>query len=205
MAAGAAAKAIAKAGKATRNTDSVLDDVLSSFGSEAPARSTDNVLDEVLAEQRVKPLPPLRSLDNILDDVIEEEIDIGEVGLPRLFSPENRTGRTNFDEDMQHLADKNGWTYETINMTPDEYIDEATVLLQRMEDNPRLTREEVERTRLDSFPFIKEKMLKHGDFDIPYLDYTGHGGQEGINRAMAARDLGEETIPVRVIRQKAEN
>src|SRR5690606_34264348 len=97
--------------------------------------------------------------------------------------------------------EKHGWGSEVVVMTPDEYIDQAVRVLRRMENNPNLTREEVETTRLDSYIEIRQKMIDNPQFDIPYLKMTQENpSQEGINRAMAARDLGIDEIPVLVIR-----
>jgi len=120
------------------------------------------------------------------------------------FNSSNRTGRTNYDEDMVYRAEKHGLEFETIAMPPIEYIERATKILSKSEGKP-LTVDEVELSRRDSFFMIRDKMVEAGRFDIPYLDYSEIGlGQEGINRAMAARDLGMREIPVRVVRDSKE-
>ena len=120
------------------------------------------------------------------------------------WSPEFKVGRSNYDEDLDSRAKKFGWDTSITVMTPDEYIDQATRVLGKMEGNPKLTRQEVERTRTDSFIEIRKKMIEHGNFDIPYLQMTKENpGQEGINRAMAAKSLGIDEIPVLVIKDKA--
>ena len=83
-------------------------------------------------------------------------------------------------------------------MSPQEYINRASKAFKK---SPKEVEEQ--RRKVDngySVEDIKKLMQEGKDFVIPYLDYTnGYIGQEGLHRAIAAKDLGADKIPVLVM------
>ena len=89
---------------------------------------------------------------------------------------------------------------EIVMMSPDEYINEAARILSS--GSSESTAADVIQQRARNLPRIQgiQDLLDQGeDFQIPFLDYK-RGGQEGLHRAMAAKNLGEESIPVMIMR-----
>ncbi len=118
-----------------------------------------------------------------------------------VFNP-RRVGRTNYDEDFEYRSEKYGFEGDVRQMTTDEYLDEAAGILSQQEGY-QVTPERLIETRQSEVPEMAALMQEKGDFDIPYLDYTERGrGQEGITRALAARELGEEPFPVLTVRDR---
>jgi hypothetical protein len=111
------------------------------------------------------------------------------------FSSDFKTGRSNYDDDLGIRSQKFDLTHEVVDMTPDQYIDEASKLLHSTRENVLSTRP------LDND--LVQTFLNKGNMDIPYLDYSREGfGQEGLNRAVAAKELGIEKIPVLRVRNR---
>ena len=104
-------------------------------------------------------------------------------------------------EDKYHVK-KYGIQYHDREMTPDQYIKRATGInnkAQGLNYKPK-TVEKRKRVVLNSYSIenLKDKITDpNKKVDIPYLDYST-GDQEGIHRAIAAKDAGIKKIPVRV-------
>lgn len=108
-------------------------------------------------------------------------------------------------EDKYHVK-KWGHDYHDREMSPDQYIKRATSLnnkAQGLKLKPK-TVEERKRNVLNSYSIenLKDKITDpEKEIDRPYLDYAT-GSQEGIHRAIAAKDAGIKKIPVRVFHSK---
>jgi len=90
---------------------------------------------------------------------------------------------------------------ELVMMSPDEYITEASRILSRQSPG-EADFDNVVRSRTQDMEYLQgiQDLLDQGaDFQVPFLDYK-RGGQEGLHRTIAARNLGEEQIPVMVMR-----
>lgn len=110
-------------------------------------------------------------------------------------------------EDMvknpDYFLKEKGRKLEVKMMTPDEYIREAAKVLTAR-DGTLTTYADLIRQRGMS-PYgnknvqdLQEKLFKGVKLDMPHLDYDWNG-QEGIHRAIAAKWLGLEKIPVTVV------
>ena len=87
--------------------------------------------------------------------------------------------------------------YQILNMSPDEYLNRAFEILSR---SGNATPAEIIAQRAGNPEYIQsmaESMLDGNVYAAPYLDYKGQG-QEGIHRALAAKQLGVDEIPVMV-------
>lgn len=85
---------------------------------------------------------------------------------------------------------------QVFELTPDEYLERSAQILNK-------SKKELEETirqgsRYDDM--VELAITKKGDVQMPYLDYANKG-QEGNHRALVAKDLGAETIPVLVIKK----
>lgn len=85
---------------------------------------------------------------------------------------------------------------QVFEITPDEYLERSAKLLGK-------SKKELEETirsghRYDDM--VELAISKQDDVQMPYLDYANKG-QEGNHRALVAKDLGAETIPVLVIKK----
>ena len=83
-------------------------------------------------------------------------------------------------------------------ITPDEYMEASFKTRPNYEDTNKLTGLLSEYSRLDQKLIDKyaTKMKSGTKYDIPVIDLSVSKGQEGAHRAMAAKQLGEKTIPV---------
>lgn len=81
------------------------------------------------------------------------------------------------------------------NMTPDEYIDAAVKILQDL--NPGATKESILKTR-DDFGYLRKEIAAGKPIGMPYLDYK-RNQQEGLHRALLAKEMGISDFPVQVI------
>ena len=110
------------------------------------------------------------------------------------------------DSEDKYHAKKYGIEYHDREMSPDQYIQRATHLnnkAQGMKLKPK-TVEKRKRESLNSYSIenLKDKITDpNKEIDRPYLDYAT-GGQEGLHRAIAAKDAGLKKIPVRVFHSK---
>lgn len=96
--------------------------------------------------------------------------------------------------------------FEIVEMSPDEYVSEAARILAADSRNSEADQIIAQRSAdTERIKWIQDKMEAGEPFQIGYLDYKS-GGQEGFHRALAAKNLGMETIPVARIRSvKANN
>lgn len=85
---------------------------------------------------------------------------------------------------------------QVFEITPDEYLERSAKILNK----PKKELEQAIRQgdRYDNM--VELAISKNDDIQMPYLDYANKG-QEGNHRALVAKDLGAETIPVLVIRK----
>jgi len=85
-----------------------------------------------------------------------------------------------------------------IMMSPDEYIDRAVKGFQKSDSTT--SREQVLASRDIEIVNQYAREMQGGDkFPTIMLDYSIGFGQEGLHRAMAAKKLGIEKIPVMVV------
>ncbi len=85
-------------------------------------------------------------------------------------------------------------------MSPREYIDKCIAGFKSIGE-----RGEVERGRDPKLIKQYAQDMKNGDiFPMLSLDYRGGFGQEGLHRAMAAKAIGVEKVPVFVTRESPE-
>jgi len=107
----------------------------------------------------------------------------------------------NFVDDPAYQILEKDLIPELVMMSPDEYISEASRILSRQSPGD-IDFDNVVRSRTQDMEYLQgiQDLLDQGaDFQVPFLDYK-RGGQEGLHRAISARNLGEEQIPVMVMR-----
>ena len=119
---------------------------------------------------------------------------------PTPLITDKTTGMDYYDTMMQkpeYYAKEKGETFIIKQMTPTEYLYECAVgfntdihfLLKNRKDMEKIRR---------IYSYIGEG----NQLPMPFIKYNKNGefiGQEGIHRAIVAKELGEETIPVLVI------
>ena len=112
------------------------------------------------------------------------------------------SGRITADEILfdnpEYYRKQKGQVGEIVNMSPNEYISRCNkgfTSIGYPDDN------DAESTRDDKLVKKYAKMMKDGvKFHMPILDYRNdHFSQEGLHRAMAARSLGADSLPVVVL------
>jgi hypothetical protein len=107
----------------------------------------------------------------------------------------------NFVDDPAYQILEKDLIPELVMMPPDEYISEASRILSRQSPGD-IDFDNVVRSRTQDMEYLQgiQDLLDQGaDFQVPFLDYK-RGGQEGLHRAISARNLGEEQIPVMIMR-----
>jgi len=110
----------------------------------------------------------------------------------------NTTDKASNGQTLQdYYRDEKGMSGEIITMSPDEYINRAA------EGFNKDINELIE-TRGTKYPTqYAEKMNNGENFNMPVLDYSKDGfTQEGLNRAIAAKQLGINEMPVLVVNNK---
>lgn len=115
------------------------------------------------------------------------------------FNPK-KTGMSMYDDVL------NDWEYglrknrlgKVVQMTPEEYISEAAKIFST--HGRIVTPEELIRQRTDSDLVRLKEILPQGNIDMPMLNYgpSGYATQEGLHRAIAAKQLGATKIPVAI-------
>ena len=85
---------------------------------------------------------------------------------------------------------------QVFELTPDEYLERSAKILNK----PKKELEQTIRQGDRYDDMVELAISKNDDIQMPYLDYASKG-QEGNHRALVAKDLGAETIPVLVIRK----
>lgn len=119
--------------------------------------------------------------------------------LDDLDAPGVTANQYDYRKDPEYFAKNKDIVTSVERMSPDEYIEEATgilaskgiqtadeILVQRSKDT-------------ENIDFLKDRIQSGEKTGAPYLDYK-NAGQEGLHRAIAAKELGMESIPVQVIR-----
>lgn len=108
------------------------------------------------------------------------------------------TGTSYYDnflnpKDLAYMQDAKRKTGYIAEMSPDEYIDRVA---RQVFKKPRYVAERgLDSENINNYA----KMMQEGTkFDMPYLEIS-YGNQEGRHRAMAAKKLGIEKIPVLVV------
>lgn len=117
--------------------------------------------------------------------------------MDNIFNP-RKTGIPIYDDVL------NDWEYglrknrlgKVVQMSPDEYIQEAAKMFAR--PWRKVTAEDLIKQRTDNNLVRLKEILPQGNIDMPMLNY-GPGSftsQEGLHRALAAKQLGIKQIPV---------
>ena len=156
----------------------------------------------------------IEKLMKVKKEEVDKKLSLGEAIeiLEELLSEKwnNNSGRrsngagTKYQDDSEdkYHVKKYGIQYHDREMSPDQYIKRATSInnkAQGLNYKPK-TIEKRKREVLNSYSIedLKGKITDpNKDIDRPYLDYAT-GDQEGLHRAIAAKDAGIEKIPVRV-------
>jgi len=130
----------------------------------------------------------------IFEEISEEIVKL--IGLTEAWT--SSSGMSDSGLERRNIKNK------TVYMSPDEYIKRASRLvghgyykarkkhIKDLEYHKSLARPDVED--------YKEKISNpEKEIDIPYLRYDREGhGQEGLHRAIAAKELGHKEIPVKL-------
>lgn len=119
------------------------------------------------------------------------------------FVDDPETGMPSYDDmirDPNYFARAKQRKHGIVMMSPDEYIDKATKAFQRMEPSSGYSRDIVMKTRDPELVAKYAEQMKGGEkFPTLVLDYSRGFEQEGLHRAIAAKKLGVEEIPVMVV------
>ena len=103
----------------------------------------------------------------------------------------NKTGNEYFD---------NNENTKTVEMTPDEYINKSS------EGLGIKVEEIIESRKNENLEKIKEKFKNGEKFNIPYLHYQDNDfTQDGLHRAIAVKELGDEKLPVAILDERINN
>lgn len=161
----------------------------------------------------VKEDPSSKWYDYILPSMGMLPLVPGVAGLRKLGkttkwkSGESVTDIPNFDEVLNkpHMADYfQGYKNKQVDimtMSPAEYQERAAELLRYMYGDYELDMKALKETRARKAQgYAVDMASQKSEWNIPTLDYTGIAGQEGFHRSMAAGAVGEEDIPVAVMR-----
>jgi hypothetical protein len=121
-------------------------------------------------------------------------------GVSKYFG--KKTDMPMYDEILENLKwgkaywrRSKGKDINIVNMSPDEYMGHA----HKIRNNPKHSLlDEYKRVDKGDVNKYAGDMQKGDKFPIPVLDHVG-ATQEGSHRAMAAKQLGEKSIPVVVV------
>jgi hypothetical protein len=117
-----------------------------------------------------------------------------------MFSKTQSQGSTATDPLQDDVDGKRGYFFfqkseqaEVKMMTPDEYLSEVRSNFGNNSEKQNVTEEKKQR--------INKAVEEGNKIDMPYLDFRRKGfRQEGRNRAVVAKERGEEKIPVLILR-----
>ena len=105
------------------------------------------------------------------------------------------------DREPNYFRDNKDIEIELVNMSPDEYLQKASKILSENEGSKRTPQEIIEYKKTDErpdyIPLMAQSMREGNVYAAPELDYKD-SGQEGMHRALAAKQLGITSIPVMV-------
>ena len=154
------------------------------FIEEAPVAKADEAIEEAPIERATVP-SDIFVVNRTMEDV-EKFRNIGD--------PSSSMRYMEMFDDPRYFREEKDRVAEVVVMTPAEYIKRAAKILNISDKEARRQR------RFDKPHNIKmrEAMEEGQQFTAPYLDY-GSMGQEGLNRAVNAEQLGIKNMPVVVI------
>lgn len=121
--------------------------------------------------------------------------------LDDLDAPGLTANQFDYAKDPAYFSEQKDISSEVKRLTPDEYLNEGAKILASG-GRRSTTPDEIIAQRSgdrESIDFLKERMQSGKNVGVPYLNYKT-GAQEGMHRALAAKELGMETIPVQIIR-----
>jgi len=114
---------------------------------------------------------------------------------------DKKTGMPTYDDmmaDPDYFARAKRRKHGIVMMSPDEYINKAVKGFKQ--SDPDATAESVIRTRdPDLISKYAKQMQTGAKFPTIMLDYSIGFSQEGLHRALAAKQLGLDEIPVMII------
>lgn len=110
-----------------------------------------------------------------------------------------KTGTLHYDDMLkapQYYKETKGKSVEIEYMTPDEFIERSAAARAK----PTTIEEEMRHVDPERVEEYKQRALKGEKMPIPVIDKAEHT-QEGRHRAMAAKELGVDKIPVMLVEQ----
>ncbi len=114
---------------------------------------------------------------------------------------DSETGMPTYDDMManpDYFAKAKRRKGSVIMMSPDEYIERAAAGFRK--HDPEVTVDSVIKSRDTALVDKYAQEMQSGDkFPTIMLDYSMGFGQEGLHRALAAKKLGIEKIPVMIV------
>jgi hypothetical protein len=171
--------------------------------------------EEVVAEVKGMNLTPqgeAAGVDPVLEDGIKDSsvnltgetvfstTDANAIGMvPNMLDYQQAPVLT---RDPNYFRDNKDIATEIVSMSPDEYLQKSSEILSENEKGERTPQEIIEYKKTDGgpdyIPLMAQSMREGNVYAAPSLDYKD-SGQEGMHRALAAKQLGIASIPVMVI------
>lgn len=206
---------------------------ISSGGKVLPEPVAKGIRDVLPAYLKVRAIPPgaplnipwLRRKAKVRDEDFWKEA----TGIMRRHVDDSFWGESTGLSDIDDLLSMTSSTFGNdpekfqrfaiiVRMTPDEYIDKAAGALIRITERtqakafkPPFTKGDIIRSReKDTLrnADLRRVFINEGDMNIPVLwekGTIGSGeGQEGLHRAIIAKDFGMDEIPVAIVRKVVE-
>lgn len=119
------------------------------------------------------------------------------------FVDDPQTGMPTYDNMLQnpdYFARAKRRKHGVVLMSPDEYIQKAFRGFEKMNDHNKLSIEDVISSRDPKRVKKYAQQMQSGEkFPTIVLDYSLGFSQEGLHRALAAKILGIEEIPVMIV------
>lgn len=114
------------------------------------------------------------------------------------FVPATREKYQGFSTTKGEHNNEIGKGAQLVEMTPDEYIQRCVYeVFEESDTDSPATLESVLSSRYQSkVDEYAQKMREGAEFPTPYIDYTSGFNQEGLHRALAAKEAGIDVIPV---------
>lgn len=161
---------------------------------------------EALKPSYLNTLAQKNAVDELLDASNQVRLYIEGHASPFKRATSNHEGwqATKIPEwlkDPDYQREWKGVDMQVVRMSPHQYLQQAArILSKQREVSPRELFEQRVRDGEPQIQALMEKMSRGTELDMPWLDFIGEGGQEGLHRAIAAERLGIPQIDVAVFK-----
>ena len=163
------------------------------------------IKEKSIRESVNKHFDPLKDKINKISQLTSDDIfDITTTGMSYYNSMIQKGHIAGNRDPTQYFKENKGLVFEIVHMSPTHYLEESYKIHRKFSTNygiPQIPFETYLKTNIDSDLINEyiERTLEGSKMPIPMLDYD-RLTQEGRHRAVVAKELGVEEIPVLIVR-----